>query len=88
MESNASVGFIHKELWLVIVPEGGQVVVTVTGAVSCRDGSVTMEMLASGSISKVLGNCLVPLPETWHTRGSVTTGQLRCHIHYRTDIAN
>jgi len=46
------------------VADGDQVVDTVTGEVSCRDGSVTMEMVASGSISKVVGKCLVPLPET------------------------
>lgn len=63
-------------LWLVIVPEGDQVVDTATGEVSCRDGPVTMEMVASGFRSKVLGKFLVPFPETWHTGGSVTTDLL------------
>ena len=46
------------------MPEGDQVVDTITGELSCRDGSVTMEMKASGSSSKVLGKILFPLPET------------------------
>jgi hypothetical protein len=51
------------------VPEGDLVVDNVTGEVSCRDGSVTMEIVASGSSSKALGKCFVPLSETWHTGG-------------------
>lgn len=55
---------LAEGLWLVIVPEGDQVFDTITGEVSCRDGSVSMEMKASGSSSKVLGKILFALPET------------------------
>lgn len=79
---------LAERFWLVIVPEGDQFGDTVTGEVSCRDGSVTMDMVASGSSSKVLGKFWVLLPETWHTGCSVTTDLLWCHIYYRTNIAN